>query len=413
MSKKICILEYSNYGKGYLKVTIPAEKKSPSHDIMIELDDYLIEDGVLKNMEAIADRVSHELNLQKFPPIVLLLRCEETHTSMLSLPTMPIWKAKQLFAKEQRIKKPSAEYACKTNFYHHSLGYVFNTYYMPQRVIDAFKKLAKILGTKLLLTEPFGFYLQKQLSLHGNYVYFFLRHKVCTMLLVVNREIVCVYDFAYETEEDVVRQFLLVISKHEFEYERKQIKRYRVAGDEEMTLNALGLIDAEEKEKTTPDAQNPHKTAKPKAETVADAAITDIEIEYDEVQTSDFSHRFTTASEGLKRRYQKIAEKLLSYNGMLCKITEHSAAFHIDKTVYAQIDIKDDRICLYLAAEPVKYANTRYQCAMSKRKGFEGTPCLYRISTAFRQDGAYDLIDELSEKHGLIKKVTGKSERKE
>ncbi len=259
MNKKICLLEYSNYGKGYLKVTVTADKKSPSNDLTIELDDYLIEDGVLKNMEAIADRISHAFKLQKFPPIVLLLRCEETHTSMLSLPAMPLWKAKQLFTKEQRLKKISAEYASKTNVYHHSLGYVFNTYYMPQKVIDTFKKLAKLLGTRLCLTEPFGFYLQKNLPLHGNYVYFYLYRKVCTMLLVVNREIISVYDFAYQTEADVLQKFLLVISKHEFEYERKQITRYKVDGDEEMSLEALGLIDAEEK--ATSDEKNAQKTA--------------------------------------------------------------------------------------------------------------------------------------------------------
>jgi hypothetical protein len=153
-------------------------------------------------------------------------------------------KANALFAKAQKATKANPNYTTASNVFHHPLGYIFNTYFMPKRVFDAFKKLAKLLGTKICAVEPFGFHLKKTLNYGGTYAYFYVFRKVCTWLLVVNKSLVSVYDFEFENERDLISQFLCVISKHEFEFAHKKIQRFPVDADEEIQID-LGLSDTE------------------------------------------------------------------------------------------------------------------------------------------------------------------------
>jgi hypothetical protein len=73
MSKNICIFKYCNYGKGYFEVRIPKTKEEPAIEINIELDDYLLENGVIKNIDSIADKIKEKVTFKKKFPVVLLL----------------------------------------------------------------------------------------------------------------------------------------------------------------------------------------------------------------------------------------------------------------------------------------------------------------------------------------------------
>ena len=402
MTPNTCTIEYCNFRSGYIKLCIPADNRSTTSTFMIELDDYIMEDGVPKNLEALADRIKYEVGDKKIPPITLLLRCEETYKSICTLPPMGSLKANALFAKEQKAARVNPNYVIATNFFHHTLGYIYNIYFMPKRVIDAFKKLAKLLNTKIKVAEPFGFHYNQSINGNGTYANFYICKRVCTLTLVANKTLVSAYDFAFENERDIISQFLLVISKHEFELAHKKIQQVYVESDEEINID-LGIMETEKKLAVTEGA-----AAEKVDKKVQKKEDDELEVEYDEIMGSTFSERHSASSDTLKVRYTKLAEKLLSYDGMRCQITDQAAVFHIDKTVYARLDIKGSRVCLYLAVDAKQYQNTRYECALSKRKGFEATPCLYRISTKFRQEGAYVLIDSLSQQYGLVPKALPK-----
>ena len=402
MTQNTCTIEYCNFRSGYIKLRIPADNRSTTSTFMIELDDYVMEDGVPKNLEALADRIKYEVGDKKIPPITLLLRCEETYKSICTLPPMGSLKANALFAKEQKAARVNPNYVIATNFFHHTLGYIYNIYFMPKRVIDAFKKLAKLLNTKIKVAEPFGFHYNQSINSNGTYANFYICKRVCTLTLVANKTLVSAYDFAFENERDIISQFLLVISKHEFELAHKKIQQVYVESDEEINID-LGIMETEKKPAVTEGA-----AAEKVDNKVQKKEDDELEVEYDEIMGSTFSERHSASPNTLKVRYTKLAEKLLSYDGMCCQITDQAAVFHIDKTVYARLDIKGSRVCLYLAVDAKQYQNTRYECALSKRKGFEATPCLYRISTKFRQEGACVLIDSLSQQYGLVPKALPK-----
>ena len=402
MAQNTCTIEYCNFRSGYLKLSIPSDNKSAAKSFMIELDDYIMEDGVPKNIEALADCIRFEVGDAALPPIILLLRCEETYKSISTLPPMNSFKANTLLAKEQKAARVNPNYVITANVFHHTLGYIHNIYFMPKRVIDAFKKLAKLLNTRIKVAEPFGFSYNQSTSDNGTYANFYICKKVCTLTLVANKTLITAYDFEFENERDIISQFLLVVSKHEFELAHKKIQRYHVESDEEISID-LGILEAEAKPSVTVEASAVKTEKKDSADEL------ELEVESDEAMNSTFSERYSASSDAIKQRYTKLAEKLLSYDGMRCQITEQAAVFHIGKTVYARLDIKGSRVCLYMAVDAHQYKNTHYECAITKRRGFEATPCLYRIATKFRQDGAYVLIDSLSHQYGLVPKASPKA----
>lgn len=375
MSKNICIFKYCNYGKGYFQVKIPKTKEEPACEINIELDDYLLENGVIKNIDSIADKIKEKVTFKKKFPVILLLRCEETYKTILSLPMMNKYKARSLYRKEQKAKKTNNNYVKKSNYFQHSLGYIFNTYYMPKDVINSFKKLAKMLGTRIISVEPFGFYLKKLLP-YENYVYFYIRRKVCTLFLVVNKELVSVYDFEFKTKKDIVNQFLLVMSKHEFEFERKLIQYYGIDSDEKITLD-LGLEKLEDKKISE-----------------------EVYIE-EEPDNSTFLKRHDLSSKAIKKRYKSLFDRLLAYENMSYKITDNSAIFYIEENIYAQLDIRKGRVDLYLALDPEKYPKL-YKLEEGNEKGFETTPCLLSVSSKFKELKAKALIKKLANNYNLI-----------
>ena len=375
MSKNICIFKYCNYGKGYFQVKIPKTKEEPASEISIELDDYLLENGVIKNIDSIADKIKEKVTFKKKFPVVLLLRCEETYKTILSLPMMNKYKARSLYKKEQKAKKVNNNYVKKSNYFQHSLGYIFNTYYMPKDVINSFKKLAKMLGTRIISVEPFGFYLKKMLP-YENYVYFYIRRKVCTLFLVVNKELVSVYDFEFKTKKDIINQFLLVMSKHEFEFERKLIQYYGIDSDEKITLD-LGLEKLEDKK-------------------INEEAYIE-----EEVDNSTFTKRYDLSSKAIKKRYKSLFDRLLAYENMSYKITDNSVIFYIEENIYAQLDIRKGRVDLYLALDPEKYPKL-YKAQEANEKRFETTPCLLSVSSKFKELKAKALIKKLANNYNLI-----------
>ncbi len=432
-----CIFEYCNYGKGYLRVVMPALNKDPAKELFIELDDYLLENGVIKNAEAMANHIRTELDIHKFPQIELLLRCKETHKSLLSLPVMSKGQAEKLYKREQKARGAKEGYVTVSNMCRHSLGYIFSTYYMPMKIIHSFKLIAKVLGTKIAQVLPYGFYLQSTLPYHGDYVYFDIKNDVCTMISVSGKNLLSAYDFTYETVDDIVKQFLLVITKHEFELEHKPITHYGVSAGAPVELELeLERIEQsaqasapkkekgkKEKREKKADGEKTEKKEKkplfgsrrkaapvPKAEQVVAAApvVETLQIEEEgEPDVTTFRQRYNAASESARQRIRAISSALLAYEGIQCKENDICMSFYGDRRTYAQVDIRDNCVCLYLAADPEKYLGTRYQSMLSKKAAFAATPCLYKILTGFRQEGAYHLIAEIAALYGFVEKNTG------
>ena len=406
MAQNQCIFEYCNFGNGYLKIFVPQGKNNPeAREIFIDLQDYPIEDGIITQIEPVVDRIKFEMNnlgIGALPEILLLLRCSETYRTVLTLPVKNYLQALYFYNKEMKNKINKEQFQTVNNSYKYGVGYIFNTYYMSKNIIDTFAKIAKRLDTTVGDVKPFGMSLCGSLDYKGNYVYFYIKNKTCTMILVSDKNLITSYDFEFDNNRTIINKFLLVASKHEFEFQRKPITHYGISADDPVELN-LGL-------KKLSDSQIDDEVVKPVIEQPVAEMIepqeVDVDVDwenYDDDPTT-FAKRYATCNVILRSRYDNLAKELLRYNDMKCKITDQAAVFYINNKVYARLDIHHNRVLLYLPTDPKKYVNSRYPCALTKRRGFEDTQCLYRIASGFRQEGAFVLIQELVEEHGLIPK---------
>ena len=405
MAQNQCIFEYCNFGKGYLRIFFPEKKNTTSKEIMIDLEDYSMVNGVITSIDPLVDRIKFELqklDLVFMPTILLLLRCEETYRTSMFIPMKSSWQAKMLYNKEMKSRPNKDDYYTVNNSYRRDIGYTFNTFFMEKDIVESFLKIAKQLGTEVGEVMPYGMYLCDSLDYNTNFVFFHIRRKVCTMILVSDHDLITSYDFAFDETEEVLVNFLLVASKHEFELSKRKITHYGISADDPIDLRLglpkLGEAVAVETVKKTDLEQSMAQSIQ---------QVTDeLEVDWEnyENDTTLFSKRYADANKILRSRYDAIAKTLLNYTGMKSRVTEQAAIFHINSTVYAKMDIRNNRVMLYLALDPEKYIKSRYTCALSKRKGFEDTACLYKIATAFRYEGAFTLIEDLATEKGLVPK---------
>ena len=403
MAQNQCIFEYCNFGNGYLKILVPQSKNNPeAKEIFIDLQDYPIENGTITQIEPVVDRIKFEmdnLGISVLPDISLLLRCSETYRTTLTLPVKNYIQALYFYNKEMKTKVNKEQFQTANNSYKYGVGYIFNTYFMPKNIIESFNKIAKRLDTGIDEAKPFGMYLCDTLNHSGNYVYFYIKNKTCTMILVSDKSLITSYDFEFENSRTILNKFLLIASKYEFEFQRKRITHYDILSDEDIEFD-IGL------KKLTDIAPEEKVSIEQPVNEPVEQQETEIDVDWENYDddTTVFAKRYATCNVILRSRYDALAKELLSYNDMKCKILDQAAVFYINNKAYARLDIHHNRVLLYLPTDPKKYVNSRYPCALTKRRGFEDTSCLYRIASGFRQEGAFVLIKELVEEHGLIPK---------
>ena len=235
MAQNQCIFEYSNFGKGYLRINFLKDGKPTGEEIFIELEEYPIKNGALDTVEPLVEKIKQELkdlNIKNLQSPLLLLRCAEIHKNSLFLPVKNSFQANNLYKKEMKLKVNKELYVPITDYYKTEMGHIFNTFYIPKIIIDSFNKIEKLLNTEFVGVQPLGMFIAEILDYKGTYVYFYIKKKVCTMIVVSDKQLVTSYDFEFETDKEILTKFLLVASKHEFDIEKKQITYYDIDSDE-------------------------------------------------------------------------------------------------------------------------------------------------------------------------------------
>lgn len=368
--KKKTIMEYSDFKTPFLKITV-FDGKGEKNELVINFSEYEIESGEIIAPRTVVSRIKEAFD--KIYPVELLLSCEEIYKSVFSFPKMSKLRAETAYRKQLKDMQRD-DYTVIEDFYVHSIGCVFNSYFVPNRIVNCLKKIVRDLGTHVEIVRLFGMYLKEQLNYKKDYVYFYIRKHLCRMMLVVENRLVTEYDFSFENTDEIQRRFLMVVSKHEFEFERKKISHYGLDSDVPLEmnlgLNRVDLVDA--------------------------PTITDnVEIEYDDPlddmtnnKPTTFEQRLNDCPEYVKKRYGTLSEDILAYRDMECMTNEVCSTFFVQSKIWFKIDIdkkgEGKRISLYFADNPQNFAKRKIQFAISKKHNFLSTPCLLRISTNAR-----------------------------
>lgn len=117
-----------------------------------------------------------------------------------------------------------------------------------------------------------------------------------------------------------------------------------------------------------------------------------------------FAARIIQADDALKARYSELKNYLLNYKGVKNRVSWKRETFSIGRTTVATFNVRGKTLCLYLAADPTRFDNTKYHVDnMSETASRRKTPLLFKVRSDRRTAYAKQLIDIVMQDHGAVK----------
>lgn len=237
---------FSNIAEPFLKIYCYKNAKLEKM-VKISLADYQVENGTIVNVQKLATAILNE-NLD-LANIDLVLQTNDCFKNVVSLPKMSPSKAKALYAKELKQDFPNLKqnYATFNTNIKHSLGHVFYTYFIPNTLIDNFKKLAVLLNLKIETVNLFGNYLAglANLEIKGDYAGIYVKDNLCTMFTSFGGILTGISNFTITNPDDIVKVYLIMTAKHEIELERKKTTTCILDIEDEMSIDLYGIKSVE------------------------------------------------------------------------------------------------------------------------------------------------------------------------
>ena len=106
-----------------------------------------------------------------------------------------------------------------------------------------------------------------------------------------------------------------------------------------------------------------------------------------------FLAKLIQAEAGLKDHYAAIANALLSYKKVKCRMSWAGATFRLGRKQLAKLAIRGKTLYVYLAFEPARFEGTKYRILdASARKRYSEVPALTKVRSARSRKYALELI---------------------
>lgn len=117
-----------------------------------------------------------------------------------------------------------------------------------------------------------------------------------------------------------------------------------------------------------------------------------------------FTARIIQADDALKARYSELKNYMLQYKGVKNRISWRRETYSMGRKTVAMFSVRGKTLCLYLAADPTRFDNTKYNVEnMSETASRRKTPLLFRIKSDRRTAYAKQLIDIVMQENGAAK----------
>ncbi|MDE7106958.1 MAG: hypothetical protein K2O39_01400, partial [Clostridiales bacterium] len=117
-----------------------------------------------------------------------------------------------------------------------------------------------------------------------------------------------------------------------------------------------------------------------------------------------FTARIIQADDALKARYSELKNYMLGFKGVKNRISWRRETYSMDRKMVAMFSVRGKTLCLYLAADPTRFDNSKYNVEnMSETASRRKTPLLFRIKSDRRTAYAKQLIDIVMQENGGVK----------
>ena len=192
------------------------------------------------------------------------------------------------------------------------------------------------------------------------------------------------------------------------EYELKRMTRDAMFNDEKLRITVLGEVPDEvetvdEPEEVVEEVVKEIAPAAPEA-FVEQIEYLDDEEELEFIETEEgrmrydrsLAARIIGANDEVKRYYSALKNYLLGFKKVRCRMSWKFEKFRLGRNCIALIAVRGKTLCLYLALNPMRFADSKYKVEdYSLRSAKTATPLMYRIKNDRRLKYAKELIDVL------------------
>ncbi len=208
---------------------------------------------------------------------------------------------------------------------------------------------------------------------------------------------------------------LKLLKKQQAAAKRKAVREMIVAQASAVAEAAPATEEAPATEAEQEITQEPRAEAPVEEAPAAQEPVADAPVENDEKaalfaslpSASGKSHaeRLEQADELTKAFCTQIKEELLSYKGVKSRLSQKGDSFRQGRKLLAKITVTGKTVKCYLALDPAAYDVKRYRHTdVSARKAYAAVPMLLRVRSKLAAKRACQLIAELAQQNGLVKK---------
>ena len=176
--------------------------------------------------------------------------------------------------------------------------------------------------------------------------------------------------------------------------------------DEELILNFVLIVEAEEKEEEIAVA-----VAEPEPEVIPEPVVVPVVISEESAEAGklrydrSFTARLIQSEDSVKQWYTLLKNELLSYKKVKPRMSWKRESFRVSGSVFAdgesrtiaRLSHRGKTLCLFLPLNPANYEDTKYKVELEDSTSYEDTPCLYRIKNEKRLRYALELIQTAME----------------
>ncbi len=236
----------------------------------IPLSSSQIENGVILNNEFIITKLKELVNKERYS-IDLKIMSSSIFKSIISLPKISKGKAEKLKKKEIKnsYDKFNKSYHMIEDKYHYNLGVVYQESFIMNDLIKNWMKISKGSNLKLSSVQVFSGYLfdlikdkkdieiiedlnldllnqasqpkkkstKKKKDKMMDFALIYVKENTATFILSSSSQLINGYSFEFKDPDEVIKRFILVIGKHEIEFEKKPIRDIYVESDIDLALN--------------------------------------------------------------------------------------------------------------------------------------------------------------------------------
>ncbi len=169
-----------------------------------------------------------------------------------------------------------------------------------------------------------------------------------------------------------------------------------------MLVMLVAAIRRKNADREDSEAEEP-MTEEEQSEETAEVAVLAVELPEEESSPTgflsydrSFTAKYIQSSDEVKQWYIHIKNELLSYKKINARMSWKRESFRRGRETVARLSIKGKTLCLYLALDPKKYADSKYAIEdVSEIAYYADTPCLYRIRSDRRENYSEELIADV------------------